>query len=1267
MATEDRVVIHVEIEADTKEAAKVIAAIKAIEGAEKSMIRRTNTMGSGIDKVDRSSKKLSRTLSAVGNAFATLFRITNKLNFIGMAADIGLVSLSLLGVKAALVLGRFAVKAYQVALQGLGVAAAAAAAAIGTVAAAMNEFQQVSLMPVLGGFREAASAVRGVMGDSLLSFFGHEGLTGAMDALAQSGTVAAASFPSILRGLGNFARDGKQLAQLAEIFGTINKEGKVTASTFGSLTSINPVFASALAEISSGRVLEGEAANKLAASAAEAGSISAQEFGRVFTGELQSTDLWEGQLERLNNTLVGQIRGLVVRLGAMFTDLGKPFLEPLRESISDIERITTNMIIRIRGALTDFGLNSFLPGMVATFEALANFIVRMSTDALPKMEGIMGRIRGFFDSMENFFRNIGAVLGPLERGAEVMMSVFGPFLRGLFGAKGLGGLIMEAANGFEDNAESMAKMSQALGDFAFAFMGIFRDLQDSFFSGSDVIAEFFSVLAVDVMPVVREMLEVFRSIFREALPTVNTLLRETAQILLPILNLLNSLVGSFGGLGAAALFGLMGARKGGLPGPAMAGAGMGGAMGGLPGAIIGGLAFNSGSRMLGGAMAGGSARATSAGLGSFMRGGALGGGGRHLAAGAGRGAILSGPALALGAGIGFGGFAGGKALAGTSFGQSIGTAGIAGAGLLGGAAAGAGAGALAGAIGGPLAPLTVPVGLIIGGIVGAIGAALGSASYNETKKKAVMWIEEQMEAVTGEIGRSLEKGTNRRALKEAREIMEEMLDPKNVKSMAEQLKMTESETRTILEESTQKYEQEIQSREDTLETSLRRINEIFGMTEDQILELADIMAVDLSDSIQTFIQDLHDLELLIPFEEMAGAVRAIGEDNALTALFGPDSVLGRGIGKSQAAGMREEIDALLDTLKATEQAGDLGAIPQQISDILESVIAVGQLEYGEKGIELLFRAKDALGQIADPTASAYVGPESAQQASQVLAQDINPMIQSLEDGTHPIYGPLKATVAALGDPDITFDKIFEEQILPAVDAAGGFQHIENIMETISTDYSAFALAITGAGTEFSMDVVTSSNYLSATLQSAARQAAAHLGYAYASTRVPGGNNQTSSKSPSNPNNYPTYPAPGGDTATSRLDRVLGFHSQLSSKLGGGFNVTSGIRNFGLGSGSSDHLAGGAIDITGGNLGQYANAVNGMGGFAEFHGRGGSRHLHAVPPVGDTANPAQMGSAGGGGTMMNVTFEINGANDPTAVADEVMSKLQKVMRDEAERQ
>jgi hypothetical protein len=145
----------------------------------------------------------------------------------------------------------------------------------------------------------------------------------------------------------------------------------------------------------------------------------------------------------------------------------------------------------------------------------------------------------------------------------------------------------------------------------------------------------------------------------------------------------------------------------------------------------------------------------------------------------------------------------------------------------------------------------------------------------------------------------------------------------------------------------------------------------------------------------------------------------------------------------------------------------------------------------------------------------------------------------------------------------------------------------------------------------------------------------------------------------------------GDTTTSKLSQTMGRHADMDGRLTGKRTVTSSLRNYALGSPSSDHATGAAYDLTGQNLGMYARLVHNNGGFAEFHGSMANRHLHVVPgsgPVGDTSSmrKTSVSSSGGGSTVTNYyTFEISGG-DPESIANRVMEKIKSQERSARER-
>jgi hypothetical protein len=140
--------------------------------------------------------------------------------------------------------------------------------------------------------------------------------------------------------------------------------------------------------------------------------------------------------------------------------------------------------------------------------------------------------------------------------------------------------------------------------------------------------------------------------------------------------------------------------------------------------------------------------------------------------------------------------------------------------------------------------------------------------------------------------------------------------------------------------------------------------------------------------------------------------------------------------------------------------------------------------------------------------------------------------------------------------------------------------------------------------------------------------------------------------------------PFGDTS-SAMAGTLAAHNRISGGLAGKRTITSGYRNYALGSSNSDHVTGRALDLVGDNLGAYQRGIKSGGGYAEFHGMGDSRHLHAVPAIGDTST-----SQGGMGTSNTNNYTINvtgGANaNAQEVASLVMNEIQNLERTNRER-
>jgi hypothetical protein len=148
----------------------------------------------------------------------------------------------------------------------------------------------------------------------------------------------------------------------------------------------------------------------------------------------------------------------------------------------------------------------------------------------------------------------------------------------------------------------------------------------------------------------------------------------------------------------------------------------------------------------------------------------------------------------------------------------------------------------------------------------------------------------------------------------------------------------------------------------------------------------------------------------------------------------------------------------------------------------------------------------------------------------------------------------------------------------------------------------------------------------------------------------------------------------GDATSRNLGNTLSNHSAISGSIAGNRTITSGYRNYALGSLKSDHVTGRALDMVGDNLVSYRDKMTAAGGLAEFHGKGDTRHLHVVPPsrsLGDSmtavsAVSSNIGASDGAQMVSNSNnFYITGS-DPQEIANAVMAKMAMINKSNGER-
>lgn len=157
----------------------------------------------------------------------------------------------------------------------------------------------------------------------------------------------------------------------------------------------------------------------------------------------------------------------------------------------------------------------------------------------------------------------------------------------------------------------------------------------------------------------------------------------------------------------------------------------------------------------------------------------------------------------------------------------------------------------------------------------------------------------------------------------------------------------------------------------------------------------------------------------------------------------------------------------------------------------------------------------------------------------------------------------------------------------------------------------------------------------------------------------------------------------GDTTTSRargtggnLGNTLSAHARTAAATGARPTITNAlVGGGGHGHGSGDHQAGRALDLTGRGLAKYGAAMRAQGGYAAFHGAGRTRHLHVVPPMGDTSRSmassvrGRTTSRNGGGVTIEAGAVVVHVTNPSSnvdVSEAVRQGIEDYVREREER-
>lgn len=1236
---------------------------------------------------DRNADVFTRAMRRMNTAVGNFVKFTLK----ALIVELGVLAVGLASVNGLFALGRWTVKVYHSAMAVLAGGVASVGVALATAAAAQRQwnaavfaYNQKGAPALNTGLNQSMQALRSLTTDVDLAVFGMQQLNETYVAMARHGSVTAPMVRA-LREAGNFAAAGGDLTAAGEFIALLQKEGRLTTELIEKSTEVSESFSSAI-----------EAAQRSGLTTAE------QIFRELRSGRLAREAGLEGQLSVINNTLVGQFKSYFTLITQSFADLGQRFLPEMQMALQDIFKIIQKTNWELGIALERFGSGTFVEGLVSGFEKLADLSIKLFERYLPKVDGMAGRIAETFQRWGDTFASIRDTLDPLREGGSVIIDTLGPVFREIFNQIGkwftdFNVLLVENREDFENFGNSLKSLMTAIG-------------------------EFFSMM---------------KRAFVEALPWITRVV-DALTGMLEVLTLIGgALTTAFGSHGAFAQFAL-------TMGMAL------GLKGGRGHAFVGGLAGRMALRGAAGQQGGGAATGAASSAASMVGAAGLGGywpmpwavpgqgsapgttaarsrwarfkPGQYFTNPRAAGSVGMGSALGLASILPItseearGPLGLGAILAATSanpyLGGAVAGTGIAlnsrtiGGGILGGAIAGTSAGAMIGSI---VPVIGTGVGAVAGGLIGGIGGGiLGYFNQKkENRNRAAAYGLDTAGMVTGNVTDLLSQGQAR----EAQDLIHELvfgLPGKSGRGMStrgreqellERLGLWNADAISGYEENSEAYLIALGEQVDLLNeatkgpirhfnTMMDELTNMTGKSENELMDLANTMGVNLYDETMSLADAMRDLGLSMPTarEEIIRLFRDV-QLAAAQKYFG------------------DELDAM-DAQQAVDQKAEelrqLGpdATRRDFLEFMEILTVHANNLFPENPIDALNFIQSNLGTADGVMGSQWMtegGPlqglwetfvSSGAQAdlANFLTGSLSPEMltqlfqsQLAEQGYEANYDEVLARFESIGNLDV-LASIFD-QLAAGVAVTEGPDHLVD-QGPIIDGFDVSISKLGDAGETISSEAEGLQNEIMAGIAAGFEPKPGWWEQMPVWWDTPPALVQPGqAEGPSSPN-VPQRFRPtntglddgSGDTMTSRLSRLTARHMSISSRIAGNQSISSMWRDTNLGSSNSDHLTGNAYDLVGQNLGAYQRAVTATGGFAEFHGVGANRHLHVVPgdgpaAMGDTvtpfAKPVKRRKSSGSATY-NVTVNAGSNASPEAIAQAVLRSIRRAERSAAER-
>jgi len=487
--------IKISSRADTGAILRTIGSVKGlrreIKGLSKDMLLNaaaSKLMGSSMGGAGKQTDRWKKVIDSTDKVIRKMGAMTMK----GLVSMLKIATMQMAALGAAMVvthgafiLGRFAVKAYQVAMQGMAGAAAGLTTAVAIASAAVRE-QQAAMYAYKtktakefgSGLNQTRMVMRNLTMDADLASLGMENLNKAFATVSKNQNVSFnATSQKYLKGLMDFASAGQPLEQgvekAAELVATLQDSKKSYAQVKASAKELGPAMVEAIKQ-------------------ADKQGINTKEkfIAAMNSGKLSALGGVTGQFDAINSTLFSQFKKYFTMLRGNLADFGQGFLGDTKVALETMYKAVDKALRTTSGSVAAWGKNGGLLGALTSgVEKLSNFYVKLIRDYLPKSVGMFKRLGEWWYNFKAGFKEIAYNLKPLIEGAKVLEKLFAAMFKPVWreikaATTGLNSMLQKQGSQFE-------RFGKAVGELIGTFIKFFSKVGDGL---GETLGKFTSVI-----------------------------------------------------------------------------------------------------------------------------------------------------------------------------------------------------------------------------------------------------------------------------------------------------------------------------------------------------------------------------------------------------------------------------------------------------------------------------------------------------------------------------------------------------------------------------------------------------------------------------------------------------------------------------------------------------------------------------------------------------------------------------------------------------